>query len=309
MTTHNPIAIGFCAGTRIVSLRGEVAIERLAQGDQVLTLSGTGAPLKRVAAIARVTVSLAAHPAPETVQPIRIGADAFEPGVPIRDLRVAPGHGIAAEDGHGRRVLVPARLLVNGATIRREPAEGEITYLRLDVDGHDIVMADGMGAAGDGDTQANPMPAIAARTLHATLLERAQACGHALVDDPGLAVLHVGQETSPIAAEPGEYLFLLPPGCAAVTLRSRLFVPADTDPAGGDLRQLGIALHGIIHDGAEIDLAGPACGTGFLPPEGEPGRQWRWTTGDAVIDLPPRPDETTLELRYHHGWGRYWSRG
>jgi hypothetical protein len=98
----------------------------------------------------------------------------------------------------------------------------------------------------------------------------------------------------------------VPPGVELVTLRSRLFVPAETDPSGGDRRTLGVALARAVHDGEEIDLAGPAFGAGFLAPEGGPGGRWRWTVGDAALALARRDDETTLELAVRLGWSRYW---
>jgi hypothetical protein len=309
---------GFCAGTRVVTLDGEMPVERLRPGMLVLTLSGNGAPLKPVVRVGQARIDPAADA--DTVRPVRIAADAIGPGVPIRDLCVAPGHGIAVEDADGRRGLVPAASLVNGATIRREPACDTVAYVEVATATHELLMADGMAAESTVDppspTALQHLAAAAAREVHARLLARARSCGHVLTEDPGLTLLCAGGTagTNPagmvaaemILGEAGDYVFLLPPGCPAVLLRSRRFVPAETDPAGGDSRRLGVALDRIVHDGIELDMAGPACGAGFLPPEGEAPLCWRWTTGDAVLALPEADQETVLELRLRRGWSRYW---
>jgi hypothetical protein len=330
----------FCAGTMLVTLRGEVPAESVVVGDLALTLSGEGAPLKPVIWTGRVELDLETHPDPIAVRPIRIAESAIEPGMPIRDLRVSPDHGISFEDDRGRRVLVPAHFLVNGATVTREPAAGRVTYVHVEVDTHEVLMADGMAAESYFDhgnraifgsnvialrpaTDTPPPPAFAPQAretngvapllvgaathaIHARLRQVAEDNGWVLTEDPGLAVLTGGTAAETIADADGDYVFLLPPGSTAVTLHPRQFVPAETDPAGGDQRPLGAAIARIVHDGTEIDLAGPGFGPGFLPPEGEPGSRWRWTVGDARLDLPARDYEATLEITVHRGWSRYW---
>jgi hypothetical protein len=327
----------FRAGTRLVTIRGEVPVERVEPGDLVLTLSGEGAPLKPVVWTGRVEVNLDSHPDPLAVRPVRLAAGAVEPGMPIRDLVVSPDHGLLFEDDRGRRVLVPAGCLVNGATVTREPARGIVAYHHVEVDGHDVLMADGMaaesfppGAAreafGSNVVALTPRAAkladftpaaragggapylvgAAAHPLHARLLRVALDAGFALTDDPGLALQHSGGTCEAIADAGGEYVFLVPPGVAEVTLRSRRFVPAEVDPTGGDGRTLGVALARVVHDGEELDLAGEALGSGFLPAEGTPGARWRWSLGAGTIALSPRGHETTLEVTVRLGWGRYW---
>jgi hypothetical protein len=233
--------------------------------------------------------------------------------VPIRDLLLSPAHCIAAEDASGRRGVVPAGRLVNGATIRREPAAGPLAFIQPATAEHELLMADGMAAESCRDAgmppsapPLRPLAAAAWGDVHARLLERALACGHRLTADPGLAVLCGEAAAEPILAGDGEHVFLLPPGAGAVRLRSRAFVPADTDPQGGDQRRLGVAVARIVHDGLEIDLDGPACAAGFLPAEGEAALRWRWTTGEALLALPALAHDSVLELRLGAGWSRYW---
>jgi hypothetical protein len=157
------------------------------------------------------------------------------------------------------------------------------------------------------------LPAMSAAELaaaHARLLERARAAGWAMTADPGLLVLAEGAAATALphhaAPEEGRHAFELPPGCGAVLLRSRSFVPAHTDRVGGDERRLGVAVERIVHDGRTLDLAGPACAAGFLAMESAAGRFWRWTDGEARLDLPPRDRPVVLELWLARGWSRYW---
>jgi hypothetical protein len=298
-----PLARGFLCGTRILALVGELPVERLAPGMQVLTLSGEGAPLQPVRAVRSV-------PADGTGEAIRVAAGAIDDGVPIRDLRVLPDHGIGLDDSFGRRRSVPARLLANGATIRREPAPGECA-MEVALDGHELLMADGMPAESSRAGAAGP-PAMGEAELaaaHARLLQRALDAGWALTADPRLSLLADGEAIAALPGrwpEEGRHAFRLPAGCRTVQLHSRSFVPAHTDPAGGDGRRLGVAVERIVHDGTELDLTGAACAAGFLPVEAEAARRWRWTTGVARLELPPSNRPAVLELRLAGGWSRYW---
>ncbi len=282
---------GLSAGTLLVTLRGEVAVETVAPGDLALTLSGQGAALKPVVRVEAVAL-------PATV---RIAAGALEPGVPIRDLVLAPGHGVALEDEIGRRVLVAAGALVNGATITRGPP---VAGLRVVLERHELLMADGLPAESWPPAGAVPvagrLDGAAAYGLHAALLAVAQEAGHRLTEAAELEVMCGAAAAERI----DDCLFILPPGTGTVILRSRRFTPADTDPAGGDTRELGVCVTGILLDGIAINLGGPVCGSGFLPLE---GTGWRWTDGAATLLLPPRAAEATLEVTLHPGLHcRYW---
>lgn len=295
---------GFCAGTRIVTMQGELPVERLVAGAAVLTLSGAGPPLKPVLRLARIPAGAA--------PPVRILAGALDPGVPVRDMCVGAGHGIAIEDMAGRQRLVPAGLLVNGASIRHEAGMAGLARFAIELAAPDLVMANGL-AAECGHPRSTP-PAVgdcAAHAMRSRLLERAVATGHLLTDDPGLGVwCRAGvadwRAAEVILRDGGDQVFLLPPGDGAVELRSRSFVPAEMHPEARDGRHLGVAVERVVHEGAELDLAGAACGEGFLAIEMEAGRSWRWTGGVAALSLPPRPASTVLELRLRTGWARYW---
>ncbi len=137
----DPNAVCFAAGTRILTARGEVPVETLAPGDLVATVSGAGAPMKPVVFLGRRRFVLAGHPAAATLAPVRIAAGALAENTPHRDLLVSPDHCLFLD---GR--LVPARLLVNGSTITVEHRMAEVTYFHIELEGHDVVLAEGAAA-------------------------------------------------------------------------------------------------------------------------------------------------------------------
>jgi Ca2+-binding RTX toxin-like protein len=136
-----PIAVCFAAGTDILTARGEVRVEDLRAGDVVATLSGRGAPMQPVLWVGRRHVALAGKPNAEPLSPIRIRAGALGGGVPTRDLLVSPDHCLFLDGA-----LVPARLLVDGEAIVVERGLAEVTYFHVEVERHDVLVANGAAA-------------------------------------------------------------------------------------------------------------------------------------------------------------------
>jgi len=124
-----------------MTARGEVAVEELEVGDLIVTAHGKGPVLQPVVWIGKRRVNLARHPQPELVEPILIRAGALGEGVPFRDLRVSPEHAMFVD---GR--LVPARLLVNGTSIVREPWWPVVTWYHVELPEHGLLMAEGAPA-------------------------------------------------------------------------------------------------------------------------------------------------------------------
>ncbi len=320
------------AGTRVMTLRGEVPVETVHTGDRVVTLSGEGSTLKPVAGVRRIDVDLEAHPSPPLAAPVRVLAGAVAAGMPIRDLLLGPGTALALDDDDGARVLVPAHRLANGASIRSEPARGRVTYWMVELAAHDILMTDGMAsesgvAAGpvvplrqaaapvddlrrrrEGATCVPLLQGAAAAALHARLLAQAEADGFALTEEPGFEIMLDGAALPPLLAIAGLHTVLLPPGTTLVELRSRSVVPGELDPAGGDMRRVGVPIARMVLDGDELDLDGLAPDAGFLPTERNGAARWRWTDGAARLALAPRGVEAMLEIEYRPAWTRYWIR-
>ncbi len=127
----------FAAGTRIATPDGEVAIEDLRAGDLVTTVSGHA---RRVIWTASRTVDIARHPRPASVRPVRIEAGAFDDNTPSRDLLLSPDHSV-----HVDGVLIPAKYLVNGSTVAILDRQ-TVTYHHIELETHDVVLANGLPA-------------------------------------------------------------------------------------------------------------------------------------------------------------------
>ncbi len=138
---EDPNSVCFAEGTRILTARGQVPVEKLRPGDLVATLSGRGGPFAPVLWIGRRRIALAGHPYGANLAPVRIHAGALAEQTPARDLLVSPDHCLFLDGA-----LVPARLLVNGTSITVEHALPEVTYLHIELDTHDVVLAEGAPA-------------------------------------------------------------------------------------------------------------------------------------------------------------------
>ncbi|WAP69564.1 Hint domain-containing protein [Jiella pelagia] len=129
----------FTTGTRIETTIGPVAIERLAVGDVAVTASGGE---RKIVWIGQRTIACSGeywHMAP-----VRVRANAFGAGVPERDVFLSPGHPVLVRQ-NGVEVLVPIMNLINGTTIERTQMQS-VTYWHIELDQHDVLLADGLPA-------------------------------------------------------------------------------------------------------------------------------------------------------------------
>jgi diguanylate cyclase (GGDEF)-like protein len=123
----------FFAGTHIMTVRGEVPVERLRRGDPVVILGRRGRWLRPIRAVQRVT------DAPELrAAPVCLAAGSLGPGRPHRALRLPAEHGLLI-DG----VLVPARVLVGFGGVTWQAEAGPAIGIRLTFETHDILLAEG----------------------------------------------------------------------------------------------------------------------------------------------------------------------
>ena len=139
----------FVEGTRIRTPSGEIAVEALREGDLVTIRDPQTAAdqVQPIRWIGRRRINLRRHRQPDLASPIRIRRNACAEGIPQRDLLVSPDHAVFLDD-----VLVPARLLVNGATITQETDLRAVQYFHIELDRHAILLAEGLPAESYLDT-------------------------------------------------------------------------------------------------------------------------------------------------------------
>ncbi len=281
----------FAQGTRIATAAGEMRVEELAPGMQVLRAGGGAA---EVVWVGHRRVDCTRHPRPDEVWPVRIQAGAFARGVPGRDLLLSPDHAVFWEG-----VLIPVRHLVNGRTVRQEAVDA-VTYFHVELAAHDVLLAERLAcesyldtgnraafANGGAATMLHPEfargrwaaagcaplveagPAVA--SARSRLLARAGAMGLRRGSDPQLVVRADGVALT-ASASGARREVALPEGVRAVALESRCWVPAQMG-GGEDARRLGVAVGRVLLDGV---VAPDSCfGAGWHAAEGA----WRWSDG------------------------------
>ncbi|APH54416.1 Hemagglutinin-related protein [Granulibacter bethesdensis] len=122
-------------GTLILTDRGEVPVEDLEIGDNVITAAGEVRPIRW---LGRRSYNGRFIQDRRDVLPVRIRQGALDGVLPKRDLLVSPLHAMFI-DG----VLVPAGRLVNGVSIIQEQHVETLSYVHIELDTHDVVLAEG----------------------------------------------------------------------------------------------------------------------------------------------------------------------
>ncbi len=272
-------SVCYAAGTQILTATGEKAVECLVPGDTVMTVSGNDLIARPVRWVGRRRIDIAAHPRPDAVAPILIRRGAFADNVPHRDLHVSPDHGVLV-DG----VLICARQLMNGATIRQQQRWTTVEYFHVELDSHAILLAEGLPAESYLDTgnrgffvdSGEPLvlhpdltdrqdyparemgschPFVWAedfvRPIWQRLVERAAALGQLAkardtTSDPALCVFAQERMLRPVQTDGCHHIYVLPTGVTRVRLISRSGLPADARPWLDDRRCLGVSVERIV---------------------------------------------------------------
>ena len=269
-----------------------------------MTVSGAARPIKWIGRRSYQGRFIAGNRA---VLPIRIASGALADGVPRRDLNVSPGHALLI-DG----VLVAADKLINGISICQLETVDSLEYIHLELDGHDVVLAEGaaaetyvecdnrgkfQNAAEFGqlypDVEAPKWAYCAPRVeddeslarVRRILDQRLETCGYAKTMDPALRLLVDGGELQPDFAKGGVYLFRLTKPSTDVRIVSHSSVPSGIVDASNDKRRLGVNLSWLVlrsdHATMMIEHTHPALVEGFHDAEAT----HRWTDGSGRI--PP----------------------
>ena len=149
----------YCRGTLITTTRGPVAVEALAAGDELVTLSGAARPIVWVGTRSYSGRFLASN---DAMLPVQIRAGALGDMLPQRDLFVSPDHAMFLEG-----VLVPAKSLVNGVSIVQLQAAAQVDYFHLELESHDVILAEGAASESFVDDDSRALFQNAAEYLHA----------------------------------------------------------------------------------------------------------------------------------------------
>jgi hypothetical protein len=280
----------FAAGTLIATPRGDVAVEHLVTGDQVLTQAGVA---RRVVWLGHRRIACSKHPKPADVWPVRVRAGSFGEAMPHRELFLSPDHAVFAES-----VLIPVKHLINGATIVQEPRD-TVTYWHVELDRHDLILAEGLPCESWLDTGNRGMFANGAVTeLHPSFARTAEqawateACAPLIEDGPTLLAvrrflavrahalgLTVPQVPAIEIEEPGQVTMSVAADAEMICLLSH------SDRRGDDRRRLGVLVRALRIDGEALALNDARLGSGFHEVEVHGLQTVRWTNGNATVHL------------------------
>ncbi len=138
----------------------------------------------------------------------------------------------------------------------------------------------------------------------AALHARALALGYVVSHETDVHVVADGERIEPMRLGAERIAFVIPAGRMAIDLRCRTFVPAQTDPASGDPRELGLCIGRLQLDGADVPLEAEAldrAGWHALEQRADGGPR-RWTRASA-----PLPTGTRLVVIEVSGASHYWT--
>jgi hypothetical protein len=306
----------FAGGTQIATSDGEVPVECLLPGATLRSVFGGDA---RVTWVGHRRIDCSRHPTPELVWPVRIAAGAFEPGSPRRDLYLSPDHAVYVSGA-----LIPIKLLINRTTIRQIEVPS-VTYYHVEVERHDVVLAEGLPAEtyldtgnrsafdnGGGVVALHPdfagaqkarvagsrvallVEPLAVEGTWRALADRSAALGWpvacpALVSDPDLHLRIGDRHHAPIIIRGDRYSFVLPTLQEPIALVSHAARPSDLRPWVDDSRRLGVMVRRLtVRNGSyqrDVALDDPALERGWWQVEWQGGGPVRWTTGEAELPV------------------------
>jgi autotransporter-associated beta strand protein len=130
----------YCRGTLIATADGDVPVESLEIGDKVMTASGAPRAIKWIGTRSYAGRFIMGR---ADILPICIKAGALGDRVPSRDLWISPHHAMFFRDDNLDGVLIEALNLVNGVSIVQAQAVDKVEYFHIELDTHDVIIANG----------------------------------------------------------------------------------------------------------------------------------------------------------------------
>jgi hypothetical protein len=289
----------FARGTGLLTPQGYRPVETLRPGDPVITAAGERRPVRWVGwRTLDLGPAAARHARPVIVMP-----NAFGQGKPHKLLRLSPLHCVYA-DG----VLIPVVHLVNHVTILHDHTAPAATYYHVELDRHDILLAEGLecesyldngnrgglyrelGRRSPARRAFAPNVTTGARlaAVRRRLHEIALAAGFSTAYWPNLRAVAAGQASVPEVSMGEKWRmarFSFPQPVREITLFASAAAPADTDPDSEDRRELGICL---------AEMQGVKLGEGWQPRA--PGDEGVWMGRMAELRLVRARGEILLPI-------------
>ncbi|MFP2871891.1 Hint domain-containing protein [Acetobacter tropicalis] len=271
----------FLSGSMIRTTTGEVAVEDICIGDEVIAFDWrSNADIVRPVVWVGKTHVNVRHGLPddEAGWPVRVQKDAIADGVPYKDMLITAEHCLFFKDR-----FVPVRMLVNGVSIFYDKSISSYDYYHVETEQHSVITADGMltesyldtgnrssfrqegkiatlrGAVKSWEDDAGaPLnvdrsfvePLYRALEWRETWHENSTSGSDAsapkpeLTSDPDLhLVTPTGAIIRPMRQTAQHYSFMLPPDTKSVSIVSRASRPSDViGPFVDDRRYMGVAV-------------------------------------------------------------------
>jgi len=283
MTQVHPFTALLAANTQLRVLDPiagplERPAEQLTAADEVLVFVG-GRPCYRP--VAQIS------PSTPPDRAVMLSAGSLSPGIPSRDLAIASRQVITIAFPAGTPP-VPADELLPAQEI--EPSSHWIELTVQDAEG---IVAEGMlQRTGALAAEIVPEPPPPAEEPTPEPVSEPAPAPTPQTEAPPLRAHAGSRELSPHSAEVDGILstwcFTVPPRTTTIRLSSASVQP------DGDPRHLGVAIVRLAMGDVSIPLDSPALVRGFHRAEANDELTWRWTDGEALMILPPRPHEQVL---------------
>ncbi|ARW48631.1 putative autotransporter [Acetobacter pasteurianus subsp. pasteurianus] len=312
----------FLSGSMIRTPEGDVAVENLQIGDQVVAFDWKNNKeiSHPVLWVGKTHATVRAGlPDDDAGYPVRILKDAIADGVPYKDMLITPEHCLFFE---GK--FVPARMLVNGISIFYDKSITSYDYYHVETEQHSVIRADGMltesymdtgnrrsfrqegsvvmlgGKIGTWEEDA-AAPLCVDRAFVEPLFRKLEYRGNNVIGHEVLALpleqtndanLHLLTQTGavirPMRHNGQQYSFMLPAGTQSVRIVSRASRPADViGPFVDDRRHMGVAI-ADIHLLSAKQQHNITTHLQAEKPEGWHATDWTdcaWTNGNAQLPL------------------------
>ncbi|MCG4272777.1 Hint domain-containing protein [Acetobacter senegalensis] len=313
----------FLAGSMIRTTNGDVAVEDITIGDQVVAFDWKNNRniLRSVVWVGTARAVVQPHLADdEAGWPVRVLKDAIADGVPYKDMLITAEHCLFFEDR-----FVPVRMLVNGRTIFYDKSILSYDYYHVETELHSVITADGMLTESYLDTgnrssfrQDGKVATLRStarswqddagaplcvdrsfvQPLFHVLEHREKSIAQALPAPEKAALVHdadlrlitdKGATLRPVRHRDEQYSFMLPSGTQSVRILSRASRPADViGPFVDDRRQMGVAVGEV----SLVTAKGQQTVTTHLQEDKPDGWHadmgWAgvaWTNGNALLPL------------------------